>query len=262
MSTSYQTINLDRQRAAAVITLNRPEKRNAISFRMMDELQAALAEIAGNIEARAVVITGGSQFFSSGMDLNALVGRDSPAKFNEYMVQWRRLNKALEEHPKPVLAAIEGYCYTGGLALALACDLRVGSSTAQFTITSSKIGTVPGAGGTQRLPRIVGIANALDILFSADPIGAERAYQIGLINRLAASGEALSTALAMADVYATRAPLSLQWAKRAVYSGMQMPLGEAIEFEAFVVNTVYRTNDKQEGISSFLEKRPPKFTGT
>ena len=262
MSTTYQTIVSERRRRAAVITLNRPDKRNAISFQMMDELQAALAQIAGDADARAVVITGGSRFFSSGMDLNALVGRDSPARFNEYMIKWRQLNKALEEHPKPVIAAIEGYCYTGGLELALACDLRVGGSTAQFTITSSKIGTVPGAGGTQRLPRIVGIANALDILFSADPIGAERAYQIGLINRLAAAGESLSVALAMADIYAERAPLSLQWAKRAVYSGMQMPLGEAIEFEAFIVNTIYRTNDKQEGISSFLEKRPPKFTGT
>src|SRR6185436_3977439 len=106
----YETIVVERQRAAAVISLNRPEKRNAISFQMMDEVQAALREIADDAGARGVVITGGDRFFSSGIDLNGLVGRDSPGTFNEYMIKWRTLNKALEEHPKPTIAAIEGYC--------------------------------------------------------------------------------------------------------------------------------------------------------
>jgi enoyl-CoA hydratase/carnithine racemase len=259
---NYETLIVTRDDAVGVIQLNRPEKRNAISFKMMDELEAALEGMAEGNETRAVIITGGDSFFSSGMDLNALKDVGSPREFTAYMTRWRRLNKAIETNARPVIAAIEGYCFTGGLELALACDLRVGAEGSSYAITSSKIGTVPGAGGSQRLPRIVGIPNALDILFSGDPVDAQRAQSMGLLNRLTPKGGALATAKELARVYATRAPLSLQFSKRAVYAGMQMPLAEAIEFEGFLVNTIYVSNDKREGIVSFLEKRPPRFTGT
>ena len=160
-----------------------------------------------------------------------------------------------------MIAAIEGFCITGGLEFALACDLRIAGEGASFAITSSKIGTVAGAGGTQRLPRIVGMAHALDILFSADPIDAKEAYRIGLINRLTPKGEALNSAKALVKTYAQRAPLSLALVKRAVHRGMQMDLASAIEFETYLVTTIYGTEDKQEGISAFLEKRTPKFKG-
>lgn len=143
----------------------------------------------------------------------------------------------------------------------MACDLRVGSSGASFAITSSKIGTVAGAGGTQRLPRIVGTARALDILFAAEPIDAQEAYRIGLINRLCADGAAIETAKKMVQVYTQRAPLSLALVKRAVHRGMQMDVDSGIDFEAFVVATIYGTEDKQEGISAFLEKRTASFKG-
>jgi enoyl-CoA hydratase/carnithine racemase len=259
---SFETIEVSKAGPAAIIRFNRPAKRNAISFAMMDEIEEALRSLDTDAEVRGIIFTGGDAFFSSGVDLNAMKDMSSPAKFADYMTRWRRLNKSLETHSKPIIAAIEGFCLTGGLELALGCDLRVGAEGAQFTITSSKIGTVPGAGGTQRLPRLIGISNALDILFSANTIDARRAYEIGLLNRITAKGGALAEALAMVDVYAQRAPLSLQFCKRAVYAGMQMPLAEAIEFEGFVVNTIYTTNDKREGIESFLEKRPPRFTGT
>jgi len=259
---SFQAIRVDHEGPASLITLNRPEKRNAISFQMMDELESALEELGKRFETRGIILTGGADFFSSGMDLNSMKEVGSPREFTDYMSHWRRLNKSIETNPKPVIAAIEGFCLTGGLELALACDLRVGAEGSRYGITSSKIGTIPGAGGTQRLPRIVGIANALDILFSADMIEAPRASAIGLLNRLTPKGEALSEAKKLVDVYAERAPLSLQFNKRAVYAGMQMPLAEAIEFEGFMVNTIYLTDDKTEGMVSFLEKRPPRFTGS
>ena len=259
---SYETLIISRDEGAGIIQLNRPHKRNAITFEMMDELERALSEFADDDATRAIVITGGESFFSSGMDLNALKDVGSPKEFTAYMSRWRQLNKAIETNARPVIAAIEGFCLTGGLELALACDLRVGAEGSSYTITSSKIGTVPGAGGTQRLPRIVGISNALDILFSADPIDAERAAAMGLINRRVPKGQALAAAKSLAAVYAQRAPLSLQFSKRAVYAGMQMPLAEALEFEGFLVNTIYVSNDKREGIVSFLEKRAPRFTGT
>ncbi|MCC6531176.1 MAG: enoyl-CoA hydratase/isomerase family protein [Burkholderiales bacterium] len=257
----YETLKLTLDGPAAIICLNRPSKRNAITFRMMEELECAFAALYDQGNVRGIIVTGAEACFSTGMDLNALKDVISPAQFMSFMEKWRRLNEALENHSKPIIAAIEGYCLTGGFELALACDLRVGARGSQYGITSSKIGTVPGAGGTQRLPRIVGMANALDILFSGDPMDAERAYQLGVINRLTEQGQALSTAKEMVGVYANRGPLSLQWAKRAVYAGMQMSLAEGIKYEAFVVSTIYQTADKQEGIRSFLEKRSPRFTG-
>lgn len=258
---TYETLELMNDAPAAIIRLNRPAKRNAITFEMMDELEAVFVALHDNASVQGIIVTGAEGCFSAGMDLNALKDVISPAQFMGYMERWRRLNEVLENHPKPIIAAIEGYCLTGGFELALACDIRVGARGSQYGITSSKIGTVPGAGGTQRLPRIVGISNALDILFSGDPVDAERAYRIGILDYLTEQGRALGKAREMVAVYANRAPLSLQWAKRAVYAGMQMPLADAIKFEAFIVSTIYQTPDRQEGINSFLEKRAPRFTG-
>lgn len=257
----YETLQVASEGPAAVVRLHRPEKRNAISFLMMDELETALTALDADEAVCGIVLTGGDDCFSTGMDLNAMRDVGTSAQFMDYMNRWRRLNEVIENHGKPIVAAIEGYCLTGGFELALACDLRVGAQGSQYGITSAKIGTVPGAGGTQRLPRIVGIANALDILFSAEFIDAARAKEIGILNRLVDKGAALAKAQEMVAVYATRAPLSLRYAKRAVYAGMQMPLADAIKFEAFVVSTIYQTEDKNEGVLSFLEKRAPRFKG-
>lgn len=258
---SYQTILTQQDGAAFIVTLNRPDKRNAISVQMMDEIAAALRAGEAEPVARAVIITGGASLFAAGADLNEALKVKSAAQGIDYFKRWHRLTAAIEELAKPVIAAIEGFCVTGGLELALACDLRVAGEGSSFSITSSKIGTVAGAGGTQRLPRIVGIAHALDILFAADPIDAQEAYRIGLINRLTPKGGALEAAKALVDVYAQRAPLSLALVKRAVRRGMQMDLASGIEFETFLVTTIYGTEDKQEGISAFLEKRVPDFKG-
>jgi enoyl-CoA hydratase/carnithine racemase len=258
---SYQTIRVTNEGAAAVIALNRPDKRNAISTQLMDELVAALGAADTDPAIRAVILTGGSSYFAAGADLNEAFEVKTAEQGLAYFSRWHRLNAFIEELGKPVIAAIEGFCITGGLELALACDLRVGAEGSSYAITSSKIGTVAGAGGTQRLPRIVGLANALDILFSADPIDAKEAHRIGLINRIVPKGTALQAAKAMVSVYEQRAPLSLALVKRAVHRGMQMDLASAIEMETFLVTTIYGTRDKQEGISAFLEKRTAQFQG-
>ena len=249
---SYETILVKNEGAAAVITLNRPDKRNAISVQLMDELTAALALAESDETVRAVILTGGNSYFAAGADLNEALQVTSAKQGIEYFKRWHRLNTTVEELEKPVIAAIEGFCITGGLELALACDLRVAGEGATFAITSAKIGTVAGAGGTQRLPRIVGAANALD---------AQEAHRIGLINRRVPQGAALSAAKAMVKVYERRAPISLALVKRAVHRGMQMDLQSAIEFETFLVTTIYGTDDKREGISAFLEKRTAQFKG-
>lgn len=257
-----ETIVVSRSEAAAVIRLNRPARRNAISQQMMSEIIAALDEAERDPAVRTVIISGGNEYFSAGADLNeALQVRSVPAAM-DFLGSLHRLNDRIETLDKPVIAAIEGFCMTGGLELALACDLRVAGEGSSFAITSARIGTVPGAGGTQRLPRIVGKANALEMLFAAEPIGCAEAFRIGLINRRTDRGGALNEALAMARVHAERAPLSLALVKRAVHRGLQVDIESGLELETFLVASIYTTEDKQEGISAFLEKRKPQFRGS
>lgn len=258
---NHDTILVGREAGNLIITLNRPERRNAISLRMMDEIVETVAAAAQDETVRALILTGGENFFSSGADLTEAIEVSSPTDAMAYFGNLHRLAASLESLGKPVIAAIEGFCFTGGCELALACDMRVAGEGSSFSITSSRIGTVPGAGGTQRLPRIVGLSNALDMLFAAEPIDCAEALRIGLINRKVAKGSALQEALAMGEVYADRAPLSLALVKQAVRRGMQMDLASALDLEISIVTTIYGTEDKQEGISAFLEKRPPKFAG-
>jgi enoyl-CoA hydratase/carnithine racemase len=206
-------------------------------------------------------VTGGTKYFSAGADLNEAMAIKTTADGVAYMTNWETLNNAIERLTKPVIAAIEGFCMTGGWEFVMACDIRIAAEDATFALTSSRIGTVPGAGGTQRLPREIGIGRALEILFSAEPIDAKEAYRIGAVNRVAPVGGALDAAKAMVRIYEKRAPLSLAYAKRAVRAGMQMDLTSGIEFERFLVTAIYNTADKNEGIGAFLEKREAKFTG-
>lgn len=257
----YTTIQTERDGGAFVVTLCRPEKKNAFSREMKDEVIAATQEAEADPAVRAVVFTGGPQYFSSGQDLNEARAAKTPTQIMEMLGSWHRVTARLEEMPKPVFAAIEGFCITGGLEFAMACDIRIAAEDSTFAITSSRIGTVAGAGGTVRLPRLVGEAKALEMLFGAEPIDAAEAWRIKLVNRVVPKGRTLAEAKQMIAVYEHRAPLSLALAKRAVRQGMQMNLGSALDFETFLVSTIYGTEDKKEGIAAFLEKRPPHFKG-
>jgi enoyl-CoA hydratase/carnithine racemase len=256
-----ENIQVAREGSACVITIHRPDKRNALSLRTMDEIADAARAAAQDAAVRAIVLTGGAQFFSSGADLNEALQVKSVMDGDAFFGRANRLCALLESTDKPVLAAIEGFCITGGLELAMACDIRVGAAGSSYAITSARIGTVAGFGGTQRLPRLVGPGNAMDMLFSAEPIDAERAHRIGLIERLVGKGEALAEALRMVAVYDKRGPISLAFAKRAVRNGVQMDLASGVAYEYSLVTGIYGTDDKREGVSAFLEKRDAKFTG-
>lgn len=258
---AFETILTSQDGASLVITLNCPDRRNAFSIRMMKEVAEACHEAETDTAIRAVIVTGGTKYFSAGADLNEAMAIKTTADGVAYMTNWETLNNAIERLTKPVIAAIEGFCMTGGWEFVMACDIRVAAENATFALTSSRIGTVPGAGGTQRLPRQVGIGRALEILFSAEPIDAKEAYRIGAVNRVVPNGDALDAAKALVKIYEKRAPLSLAYAKRAVRAGMQMDLTSGVEFERFLVTAIYNTADKNEGIGAFLEKREAKFTG-
>ena len=258
---AYEFITTETDGPAFVLTLNRPDKRNAMSIATMAEMIAAAKEGEADEAVSAVILTGGNDFFSAGADLNDALAVQGAADGIDYFSNFHRLANAFETLKKPVIAAIEGFCMTGGCEIALACDIRIAGKGASFAVTSARIGTVAGAGGTVRLPRIVGPAKALEILFSAEPIDADEAYHIGLINRLVDTGGAIAEAKSLAALYATRAPMSLQLAKRAVYRGLQMDMDSALEFETMLVSLIYGTEDRKEGISAFLEKRTAEFKG-
>jgi enoyl-CoA hydratase/carnithine racemase len=258
---NFENIKVDQDGAACVIAINRGEKRNSLSKATIDEIEAAVRRADRDATVRGIVITGGDKFFSSGADLNEALQVKSVVDGDDFFGRANRLCDLLESLTKPVIAAIEGFCITGGLEMSMACDIRIAARGSSYAITSARIGTVAGFGGTQRLPRLVGPANACEMLFLAEPIDAEHAFRIGLVNRLVEKGQALAEAKAMIAIFEKRGPISLAYAKRAVHHGLQMDLRSAIDFEFSLVTSIYGTEDKQEGVSAFLEKREAKFKG-
>jgi enoyl-CoA hydratase/carnithine racemase len=258
---SYHTIQVERRGAACVVRLNRPDKLNAISLEMAAEIERALGEAAETAAVSAVVVTGSDRAFSTGADLNDAVALQGAAGMHEFLRRHKAFHAKIELLAKPVLAAIEGYCLTGGLELAMVCDCRIGGEGSQYGVTSSKIGSVAGWGGTQRLPRLVGLAKAKELLFLAEFVDAAEAHRIGLINRLVPRGQALDEAVRWCEVMAQRAPLSLKLLKTAAQQGMQMDLTSALEFETGLTTAIYMTADREEGMRAFFEKRKPVFKG-
>ncbi|MBT5109253.1 MAG: enoyl-CoA hydratase/isomerase family protein, partial [Rhodospirillaceae bacterium] len=246
---------------AAILTMNRPDKYNALSDELLRAIGDKVQELDANDSVRGIILTGSDKFFSTGADLaSALKAQDLPST-HTMLSHFDHCNRAIEKSRKPVVAAINGFCLTGGLEVALACDIRIAGSGSKFGVTSSKIGSVAGAGGTQRLPRVVGREWAKDMLFSADFIDAETALRIGLVSRVVEPDQVLATALARVDAYAERAPLSVWYAKIAINSGMEMNLEPALEFERHLTAGLFTTEDRSEGMSAFLEKRDAEFKG-
>jgi enoyl-CoA hydratase/carnithine racemase len=252
---------VERREAAALLTLNRPEKHNALSLALLGRLQAVLRDVGEDADARVVILRGNERCFSTGMDLDDLAGVKGVGETQRVLGLVRDANAAIERCPKPVIAAIAGWCLTGGLEMALACDVRVAADTARFGVTSARIGTVAGAGGTQRLPRLIGPGRAKEMLFSAEPIDAAEALRIGLVNRVAPAGQEVEVALEMARLWARRAPLSLWFAKSAVNVGLTMPLDAALAFEIGLTAQLFTTDDRAEGLRAFQEKREADFRG-
>jgi enoyl-CoA hydratase/carnithine racemase len=252
---------VERRDDVAVIALNRPDKHNALSLELLERLRGVITELGADAAVRVVILRGSDRCFSTGMDLDDLAEVSGVADTQRALGLFRDANAAIERCPKPVIAAIAGWCLTGGLELALACDVRVAADTARFGITSARIGTVAGAGGTQRLPRLIGPGRAKELLFSAEPIDAAEADRIGLVNRVVPAGREVEAAVELARVFARRAPLSLWFAKSAVNVGMTMPLEAALAFEIGLTTQLFTTEDRAEGLRAFRDKREAEFRG-
>jgi enoyl-CoA hydratase/carnithine racemase len=257
---AYETLRVEVDGPAGIIRLNRPERLNAVSFGLLKELPVALAELEDDDTVRGIILTGSEKAFSTGADLNEAVTVDTGVKFMAYNRLWRAATYAMEHNRKPVLGAVSGFCLTGGLELALACDIRLAAQNAVFGITSSKIGSVAGAGGTQRLPRVVGSAVAMDMLFTSRFLDAQEAKSVGLVSQVV-SGSVLEAAQQMVGVFAERGPLSLAWMKLAVHAGLNMDIESALDLEAVLSAMAFGSRDKAEGMTAFLNKRAPVFHG-
>ena len=254
----YETLLLAREDAVAVVTLNRPPA-NAISEALIRELDGALTEIETDGSVRAVVITGaGDRIFCAGADLgSAFSGGD----VSEFIRTGNRVLRRIERLPKPVVAALNGHALGGGCEIAMACHLRILKDTARMGQTESNLGIIPGYGGTQRLPRLIGRGLALEHLLLGTQIPAAECLRIGLVNRLAREGETLSDAMAMARELAKRPPVATRLIIQAVDDGLQVPIDEALEVETRAFAEVIRTEDAGEGMQAFFQKRPAEFKG-
>lgn len=243
----------------ALITINRADKHNAISLATLDDLHTAVDAAAYDDEVRVLTITGaGGKSFASGSDLSEVLHRDF-RKALEPIVQG--LAEKLERTPKPTIAAIDGICMGGGLEVALGCDLRIATPKSRFATPEGKLGIIPGGGATARLPRIVGRGWGMEMMLMGEPIDAQRALQIGLITRLVESEDLLPEARHMADHLASFAPFVPRTMKAMVHFGMEASLAGALMFEKYAQGALVQTEDKVEGITAFLDKRPPEFKG-
>lgn len=243
----------------ALVTINRPEKHNAISLETLDELQQAVRLVEQDNTVRVVTITGaGGRAFASGSDLSEVADRDF-RKALEPIVQG--LADQLERLPKPTIAAIDGICMGGGLEVALGCDLRIATQRSRFATPEGKLGIIPGGGATARLPRIVGRGWGMEMLLMGEPISAERALQIGLITRMVDEDKLLEEAKRMSEHLASFAEFVPRTMKMMVNFGMEGSLASAQMLEKYAQGALVQTEDANEGIKAFLEKREPSFKG-
>ena len=251
---------IERDGAIALVTLNRPEKLNALNRDVRRRITAAMDELAGDDDIKVAILHGrGPKAFVAGADVSEFASRT--ASEQREVSEGRRVYDAVAGFPKPVIAAIHGFCVGGGCELALACDLRVADRTAQFCQAEIRLGLIPGAGGTQRLARLVGAGQALRMAFTGDNIDAAEAYRIGLVEFLVDEGEHLNKAKEVASRMARWSPVALGLAKQAVRVAFEKPLTEGLDYERELFLEAFDSDDGREGVRAFVEKRRPDFKG-
>jgi enoyl-CoA hydratase len=257
----FKTLIYEKKDNIGVLTVNRPDKLNALSNELIGELGLLLDEVEKDEELRVLVITGaGEKAFVAGADIQELVDRD--AMIGRRVSRTRQeVFSRIENLPIPVIAAVNGYALGGGLELALACNIRICSDQAQFGAPEVKLGIIPGDGGTQRLPRLVGLGRAMEMILTGDFIDAQEAYRVGLANRVVPHDELMEQTLELAQKVAKRPPLAVRYAKEAVNRSQEGDTVSGYALESYLHALTCTTEDKREGVQAFLEKRKGKFKG-
>lgn len=257
----YSSLLYEKKDKIGILTVNRPDKLNAISNELTRELELLLDEIENDNELRVLVITGaGDRAFVAGADINELVERD--ASLGRAVSRSRQqLFARIENLPVPVIAAVNGFALGGGLELALACNIRIASEKAQFGAPEVKLGIIPGDGGTQRLPRLVGLGRSMEMILTGDFIDAQDAFRIGLVNKVVSHDKLMESVLGLAQKIASRPPLAVKYAKEAVNRSQEGDTASGYALESYLHALACTTEDKKEGVSAFLEKRTGEFKG-
>lgn len=242
----------------ALIQLNRPKELNALNLQLMGELRDALRSLDADADVRVIVLTGNERAFAAGADIKEMAGRTAIDMFNiDQFTTWDTIKKT----KKPIIAAVSGFALGGGCELAMLCDMIVASESAQFGQPEIKIGTMPGAGGTQRLTRSVGKQWAMEMVLTGQFMSAEKAYQAGLVNRVVPVELYLQEALKLAQQIAQMSPIAVKLAKESVLQAFNSHLDEGLAFERKNFYLTFASNDQKEGMTAFVEKRPPHFEG-
>ena len=258
---SFDNLLLERDGAVAVITISRPQVLNALNSPTVDELRHAILELKHDASIRAAIITGaGDKAFVAGADINELVAQP-PVQGKEHALRGQHVFDLIENMGKPVIAAINGYALGGGCELAMSCTLRIAADTARLGLPEINLGILPGYGGTQRLPRLVGKARALDLILTGRHIPASEALEIGLVNRVVPAADLMTSARTLAAELAAKAPIAVQYVIEAVNRGLEVSFDKAQFLEATLFGLATSTDDMREGTTAFLEKRKAAFKG-
>ena len=258
---SYQNIIVEKKGKVGKLSINRPDVRNALNRETRLEIERGVIELEGDAEIRVIVITGvGEKAFCAGADIRDMKDA-TPLQAIESAELGKRVFKRVENCKKPVIAMINGFALGGGCELALSCDIRIASDNARLGQPEINIGIIPGYAGTQRLPRLVGKAVAMELILTGDLIKADEAYRVGLVSKVVPLDQLEAAVMEVADKLAQRSPVILEIAKSAVNKGLEtnLDVGSAYETECFGI--AFSTQDHHEGINAFLEKRPPEFKG-
>lgn len=257
-----EPIRVETHEGIRTLTVDRPEKLNALNAAVLEMLDVRLVEAQNETELRCVIVTGaGDKAFIAGADIGEL-SRLTPLDGREHARRGQAVLDRIENLPFPSIAAINGFAYGGGLELALACTLRVASENAKMGLPETSLGILPGYGGTQRLARLLGKAKAAELVLTAEKgITAAEALRLGLVNRVVPAGQALASALGLAQTIAKNGPIACRYALEAIRRGVEMPLAEGLAYEATLFGLCASTEDMKEGMKAFLEKRAANFTG-
>ena len=258
---AYENLLVERDGAALIVTINRPSKLNALNTQTLTELGLVLDAASTDEGVRVLVLTGaGEKAFVAGADIEEL-SVQTPVTGREHARKGQALFDRIERLSKPVIAAVNGFALGGGCELAMACTMRLAADTAKFGQPEINLGLIPGYAGSQRLPRLVGRGRALELLLTGNPIGADEAFRIGLVNRVVPAAQLLTEAKALAQLLAGKAPVAVRYILDAVAGGLEMSFADAQTYEATLFGLVATTDDMREGTRAFLEKRKPTFTG-
>ncbi len=257
---ALENVLIEKRGRIAIVTVNRPDKLNALNIATRNDILAAFEQLEHDDEVRVVIITGaGEKAFIAGADINEFAGMTAIKQ--RTVMKGRRAFDSVEDFPKPVIAMINGFALGGGCELALSCDIRIASSKAKLGQPEIKLGIIPGGGGTQRLTRLIGEGKAMELILTGDMISAEEAEQLGLVNHVFAPEELESKTMELANKIADMSPIALAMAKAAVKNAARLDLRAGLEAEVDLFALCFSSEDKEEGVRAFIEKRKPEFRG-